>query len=233
MKSPRFDTRAAPLRKIFSPSNLERIWKEKVRIAMRDQFLNDGIENFDFHVARKAECRKLSSLILDGDYVPARAQRILVEKSKGLCRQLVIPSVRDALVLQCLSDALYAEIRGKAPTKKSFFEPKEHGFSSTRHEYGTFAAWLNFQRELFRFSKSRDFVVVTDIANYYDSISYSHLRNVISSISGVQECILDMLIYVLSVACCRFRGHRDKVFNGTGEWECDEGSSAASSSLRQ
>lgn len=198
MKSPRFDTRAAPLRKIFSPSNLERIWKEKVRIAMRDQFLNDGIENFDFHVARKAECRKLSTLILDGDYVPARAQRILVEKSKGLCRQLVIPSVRDALVLQCLSDALYAEIRGKAPTKKSFFEPKEHGFSSTRHEYGTFASWLNFQRELFRFSKSRDFVVVTDIANYYDSISYAHLRNVISSISGVQECILDMLIYVLS-----------------------------------
>lgn len=198
MKSPRFDTRAAPLRRIFSASNLEWIWKEKVRIAMRDQFLNDGIENFDFHVARKAECRKLSSLILDGDYVPARAQRILVEKSKGLCRQLVIPSVRDALVLQCLSDALYAEIRGKAPTKKSFFEPKEHRFSSTRHEYGTFAAWLNFQRELFRFSKNRDFIVVTDIANYYDSISYGHLRNVISSISGVQECVLDMLIYVLS-----------------------------------
>ncbi|TIQ44611.1 RNA-directed DNA polymerase [Mesorhizobium sp.] len=198
MKSPRFDIRAAPLRKIFSPSNLERIWKEKVRIAMRDQFLNDGIENFDFHVARRAECQKLSRLILDGDYVPARAQRILVEKSKGLCRQLVIPSVRDAIVLQCLSDALYAEIRGKAPTKKSFFEPKEHGFSATRHDYGTFASWLNFQKELFRFSKSREFVVVTDIANYYDSISYYHLRNVISSIAGVQECVLDMLIYVLS-----------------------------------
>jgi hypothetical protein len=35
------------------------------------------------------------------------------------------------------------------------------------------------------------------------------------------------------LACCRFRGHRDKVFNGTGELECREGSSAASSSLRQ
>lgn len=74
MKSPRFDIRAAPLRTIFSASNLERIWKKKVRIAMRDQFLNDGIENFDFHVACKAECQKLSRLILDGDYVPTRAQ---------------------------------------------------------------------------------------------------------------------------------------------------------------
>ena len=35
------------------------------------------------------------------------------------------------------------------------------------------------------------------------------------------------------VACCRFRGHRDKVFDGTGELECRDGSSAASSSLRR
>jgi hypothetical protein len=35
------------------------------------------------------------------------------------------------------------------------------------------------------------------------------------------------------IACCRFRGHRDKVFDGTGESEWEEGSSTASSSLRQ
>lgn len=81
---------------------------------MREQFLNDGIEHFDFHTARKLECEKLSLIILKGDYVTDRAQRILVEKSKGLCRQLVIPSPKDALVLQCLSDALYTE-RGLSP----------------------------------------------------------------------------------------------------------------------
>lgn len=40
--------------------------------------------------------------------------------------------------------------------------------------------------------------VVTDIANYYDSMSYTHLRNVISTMTGAEECVLDMLIYVLS-----------------------------------
>lgn len=198
MKSPRFDLRARPLKSIFSPSNIERIWKDKVRVAMRDQFLCDGIEHFDFHTSLKSEAQKLSQLILEGDYVPSRAQRILVEKSKGLCRQMVIPSVPDAIVLQCLSDALYAQIRDKAPTRKSFYEPKDHKFSWLKSEYGTFAAWLNFQRELFNFSKNRKFVVVADIANYYDSISYEHLRNVISSITNAEECILDMLIYVLS-----------------------------------
>jgi hypothetical protein len=198
MKSPRFDIRAAKLRVIFSPLNIERIWKDKVRASMRDQFVNDGIENFVFHVARRLESKKLSQLILSGDYAPQKAPRILVEKSKGLCRQLVIPSIRDAIVLQCLSDALYGEIKGKAPTKNSFFEPKDHTFSSMPHGYGTFAAWLNFQKALFKFSKTRNFVVVTDVANYYDSISYVHLRNAIASISGVEECVIDMLIYVLS-----------------------------------
>jgi hypothetical protein len=165
---------------------------------MRQQFIADGIEHFDFHIECANESNKLSQLILSGDYVPNRPQRILVEKSKGLCRQLVIPSVTDALVLQCLSDALYRQIRSNAPTTRSFFEPRDHRFSNTKSEYGTFAAWLNFQRELFRFSKERVFIVVTDIANYYDSISYVHLRNVISSTVSAEEPILDMLIYVLS-----------------------------------
>lgn len=165
---------------------------------MKQQFLDDGVENLDFHVSHQLECQKLSQLILEGSYVPQRAQRILVEKSKGLCRQVVIPSVKDALVLQCLSDALYKQVRNKAPTNKAFFEPKEHKFSNNRSEYGTFASWLNFQKSLFSFSKTRQYVVITDIANYYDTISYYHLRNIISSITDVEECVLDMLIYVLS-----------------------------------
>ncbi len=197
MKSPRFDIRAQKLQSIFSPENIERIWNYKVKKSIREQFICDGIENFDFHIYRKSESTKLSNLILSGEYTPQKAQRILVEKSKGLCRQLVIPSVRDAIVLQCLSDALYSEIKGKAPTSRAFFEPKDHKFSSPPSGYGTFASWLNFQKELFQFSKTRKFIVVTDIANYYDSISYVHLRNAISSISGVDECVIDMLIYVL------------------------------------
>jgi hypothetical protein len=165
---------------------------------MREQYVSDGIEHFDFHVAKAAEAERLSKAILSGEYSPQRPQRILVEKSKGMCRQLVIPSVRDAIVLQCLSDALYADIHGKAPTKNAFYQPKDHRFSTIRSEYGTFASWLNFQKELFNFSKTRNFVIVTDIANYYDSISYVHLRNVISSVTGAEECIIDMLIYVLS-----------------------------------
>jgi hypothetical protein len=97
-----------------------------------------------------------------------------------------------------LSYALYKQIRHKAPTKRAFFEPKDHRFAATRTEYGAFASWLNFQKELFKFTQTRNFVIVTDIANYYDSISYFHLRNVVTINVEVDEAVLDMLIYTLS-----------------------------------
>ena len=91
-----------------------------------------------------------------------------MEKNKGLCRrECVIPSIRDAIVLQRLSDTFYDCIRSKAPTNKSFYQPKEHRFSANRDQYGSYFAWLNRQKELFKFSKERNFVVVTDIANSY------------------------------------------------------------------
>jgi len=203
MRSPRFAAREAQLRPILSRGTLRAVWEKNVRQAMRRQLIADPIDHLDFHQSLSAQCDRIETAIRSGSYSPSPVRRILVEKSKGLCRQLAIPSVTDALILQCLSTALYSDIRGKEPTKNSFFEPEEHRFSNRglfgQPEYGSFKAWLNFQKEIFRFTKNRPYMVITDISNYYDTISYSHLRNIISDLDiGVRETVLDMLIYVLS-----------------------------------
>src|SRR5689334_11183819 len=108
MKSPRFAIRAARLQKVLKADQLKRTWLKKVRISMRSQYLVDPIEYFDFHINIDVECKKLSESIINGDYAPRGNFRVLSEKSKGLCRQIVVPSHRDALVLQCLSDAMYS-----------------------------------------------------------------------------------------------------------------------------
>jgi hypothetical protein len=203
MKSPRFPMREPHLRAVAAAGHLADLWKRKVRDAMRKQNIQDPIEHLDFHVNLTIECKKLEDLILSGSYVTGRIRRILVEKSKGLCRQIVIPNVHDALILQSLSDALWADIKGKAPSKNAFYLPDDHAFSkrSDPHSepgYGSFRAWLDFQRAIFGFAATRNYIVVTDIANYYDCISYGHLRNIISDLVPVKEEILDMLIFVLS-----------------------------------
>ncbi len=169
---------------------------------MRRQPIPDPLENLDFHIRLDAMCAAIEAEVLSGAYIPASPIRFLSEKSRGLCRQLVIPSVKDALVLQTLSDALWAEIRSKAPTKKSFYAPGDHQFSKVikghSSEYGSLNAWLAFQETIFGFAKSKKFVVVTDISNYYDTISYDHLRNILADLSIAREHALDLLIYTLS-----------------------------------
>lgn len=204
MQSPKFPQRVKELNPLFTGAVLKQIWKDKVRTGMRKHPLPDAVDHLDFHLDSGARCKAIETLIISGTYAPGDVKRILVEKAKGLCRQLVIPTVRDALVLQSLSDAMYRDIRGQEPTKQAFFEPDDHSFSNQGgmfpvSDYGSFRAWLNFQEELLKFSQEKDYIVITDIANYYDTIRYEHLRNIISGLDiGVRESVLDMLIYTLS-----------------------------------
>jgi len=207
MKSPQFEARSRPIRKLFTPARLEWTWKKKVRYDMGDQVLRDLVEHLDFHVNLKSECKKLSEEVCAGVYTPAPPMRLLLEKSKGLCRQMVVPTARDAVLLQCLSDSLYPDISSRAPSTNAFYQPKDHSFSKKKVKkdgdgkidgYGTMLAWLGFQEEAFKFSKTFEYVIVTDVANYYDTIDYSQLRNTIAGLVGVKESILDLLIFTLS-----------------------------------
>lgn len=156
----------------------------------------------DFHTRVDAICRAIEAEVLSASYIPDTPSRFLSEKSKGLCRQLVIPSVKDALILQTLSDALWAEIKTKAPSKNSFYAPSDHQFSKAikghTSEYGSINAWLGFHDSIFGFTHTKKYIIVTDIANYYDTISYDHLRNILADLSLAKEHALDLLIYTLS-----------------------------------
>lgn len=202
MHSPKFPLKAKKLRGVIDSSRLKIIWKNKVREAMRRQPIPDPLEHLDFHTRIDAFCAAIEAEVLSASYIPNVPIRFLAEKSKGLCRQLVIPSVKDALVLQTLSDDLWVKIKTKAPTKKSFYAPEDHQFSKVikghSSQYGPINAWLAFQETIFGFSKSKKFIVVTDIANYYDSISYDHLRNILADYASAGEHALDLLVYTLS-----------------------------------
>ena len=118
MYSPKFPLKIDDLRKVVNVGRLKGVWKSKVREAMRNQPIPDPLENLDFHARLNSNCEAIEAEVCSASYIPRPPDRFLSEKSKGLCRQLVIPSVKDALILQTLSDAIWAEIRLKAPTKK-------------------------------------------------------------------------------------------------------------------
>jgi hypothetical protein len=133
--------------------------KSKVREAMRRQPLPDPLEHLDFHIRLQSACGEIVSEVMSGGYVPKPVLRLLSEKSKGLCRQLVIPSAGDALILQTLSDALWEEIRKKVPSKNAFYAPDDHSFSQIikgqSSDYGPLQVWITFQETIFGFTKAK------------------------------------------------------------------------------
>ena len=202
MQSPKFPLKRKDIQKVINVARLKSRWKVKVRDSMRRKSIPDPIENLDFHKNLDAACLSIETEVITGIYIPQPPARFLSEKSKGLCRQLVIPAVRDALILQTLSDDLWVELRTKSPSQNSFYAPEDHGFSKAiaaeDDGYGSFAMWLNFQETILGFTNTHKFIVVTDIANYYDCISYEHLRNILADTGSPREHILDILIYTLS-----------------------------------
>jgi len=202
MQSPKFPLKVKDLRPVVESGLLKVIWKNKVREAMRRQPVPDPVEKLDFHVSLSTVCAALEAEVCNGSYTPKPPTRFLTEKSKGLCRQLVIPSVRDALVLQALSDDIWKELRKQAPTGNAFYAPNDqkfaNGIGGHIAEYDSLEAWLKFQKAIFGFAETKKYIVVTDIANYYDFIPYEHLRNILADKASVREHALDLLLFALS-----------------------------------
>jgi hypothetical protein len=210
--SPKFKQKASEFKRIVAAAVLEKLWKKKrgVRDHMRKQIVPDAVEFLDFHMQHRQRCAALESLICSGDYIPAPILRMKVEKGKGLCRQIALPAPSEALVLQALSDSLWREIKQKAPSPTAFFAPQDQPFSKLNplHDedefgYGPIESWLDFQQEVLNFSKIRNYIVVTDIANYYDGILHSFLRAILADYGLEREYALDLLLFILEAMLWR------------------------------
>lgn len=197
----RFEERRIVLGRVFTKANLEKAWSSYVRAGLRAQEISDLHDYNDFHWARDAIFENLLTAILSGQYVPSRSVPVQVEKRHGVNRTLVIPSASDALVLQCLVEYLLPKALSRQPSKNSFFS-RSHGFAHGPElkfdkDYIWFSRWIQFSKLRFKVASTHSHVCVTDIANYFDNIDYTHLRNMISELDGVEEVVMDLLFTII------------------------------------
>lgn len=197
--SPKYHLRARDLLKYLTPKRLETKWRKKTRYDLKRHVFPDPVEFLDIHANIDQFIKIIRSSLRDGTFDVGAPRRYHSEKTLGLCRLMVQISPDAALLLQCLSDKLYSEVKKQSPSKNAFFEPQDHSFKKIEdQEYGTFKSWKQFQNEILKFSKENKFIVVTDISNYYDFIDLSQLRNVITSFVKVEESLFDFYLFIVS-----------------------------------
>lgn len=201
MKSPKFQFIEKDISTLFSEQNIKSTWNG-LKKQIRSQITLDLIEYKDYDLNIKTICRELNQAISLSKYQTKKTNLYLVEKSRGLCRQMTMVHPIDLLVLEILSKTIYKSIKDSSDSKGAFFEPDDGNlkekFKSLESGYGSFASWKKFQIATFDFVDENKFIVIADVANFYDFINFRHLRNIIASMDKIKESYLDLIIYVLN-----------------------------------
>ena len=88
------------------------------------------------------------------------------------------------------------------PSKKAFYARDRHSLKLPHEHkevasYPWFVLWPKFQTEIWSFSNSFEYLVTTDLTNYFDSIGLRELRHVISAIAVTKEVYLDLLFSLI------------------------------------
>lgn len=208
-RSPRFAFRFTGIKPLLEKIRLKSIWKSHIRAANREQIVYDICDYYDVHLNIDHYIDIVSKSLSLGTYSPSSYMRVTLEKSKGLCRTITVPNPVDSLVLQSLVNSIMNALISNQPSGRAFYQPQSHRFTRDRAfriqegEYGSLKSWLAFQKEIFKFTEDYKYIVVTDIANFFDSIDYSQLKNVVLSTDGVRENVLDLILYIFEHYCWR------------------------------
>lgn len=117
----RLTSRISELEKVFSPKIMENLWKKYIRPGLRDQEIPDLHDYNNFHWNRKEIFSRLCNVIYSGNYIPQRSVPVRIEKKLGVTRTLVLPSVNDCLILQCIVENILPTALKKTTIQKLIF----------------------------------------------------------------------------------------------------------------
>ena len=177
------------------------MWRKIVRGQLRSLDFKDLYDHYDFNYNIEDRSTAIRNDILNGTYRVSLPLIYRLEKKYGICRHIVIPQPIDALVLQVLVESIADQIIKHQPSDNSFYSRDKHNVGKPHDaaEYGLSFRnqWKKLQKEIYRFNDEKELLIVTDLANYYDSISIEELKKVFMGYVDNNEVLVDILFRVI------------------------------------
>ncbi|MBB5766204.1 RNA-directed DNA polymerase [Xanthomonas euroxanthea] len=193
--------RKRALNVVFDKETAKKIWRSTVRNQLRSMEIKDLYDHYDFNFNIEDRIQAIKASILDGSYSVGTPLIYKTEKKYGICRHMVIPQPEDALILQCLVEQISNSVLKKQPSKNAFYSRDKHNVKKPHEavEYGLSfrEQWKILQKQIYNFTDTFDYLVVTDLTNYFDSIDLRELRRVFVSYVEADEVIIDLIFKVV------------------------------------
>ncbi len=193
--------RKKALNAVFEKEISKEIWRSTVRNQLRNMEIKDLYDHYDFNYNIEDRIQAIKASILDGSYSVGTPLIYKTEKKYGICRHMVIPQPEDALILQCLIEQISSSVLKKQPSKNAFYSRGKHNVKKPHEavEYGLSfrEQWKILQKQIYNFTDTFDYLVVTDLTNYFDSIDLRELRRVFVSYVEADEVVIDLIFRVV------------------------------------
>ncbi len=212
--------------KLVSLSNLRKAWNS-VRTEMRHCKMRDAVDWLDWAVTVEAGLGRLRSELLAGEYYPLTPVRYELAKSRGAFRVMTLPNLQDAIVYHLICDRAL-ELATPMKVAGAYFS-RRHGATPIGRTIGQlddpsssfWSVWLRYQqyRTHTMLNNVYTVLVVSDISNYFDSISHELLMEYLSPLGLPRKAvgILGRLLEVLKPTA----GHSPNPRIGIPVDECD------------
>lgn len=189
------------LKSILNTKTMIKVWRKEVRQKMREQGVKDMYDYYDFNYNIERNSEVLYNLVINGEYRPSTPLIYSLEKKYGVSRHMVIPSPSDSLLLQILSNKMSPHIFGNRPSQNAYFSRDRSSVTKswkTDTSYGIWIyQWIKMQKKIYHFQKIFKYIVVTDIADYYDNIDFTLLRQNLLRLIAEPEVLVNLTMKIV------------------------------------
>lgn len=182
--------------------SLSSAWKDTVRHGLRNQDVVDIHDYLDVHKNIYSVCEQIKSDVLSENYRTKEPMVISKEKGNGIARRIVIPSARDSILMQTIIDDIENKVIDKEPTDSAYYSrshapPKSFRDVDETFPYAWWNLWPQYQKRIWKFKNEYDYLVVTDVSKYFDSIPLDTLKTRLLSMGDFDEEKIDLLFFIL------------------------------------
>lgn len=197
-------------------SSLWKAWKA-IRKELPKSVMRDVVDYLEFDVNPDKWIHTLLRRISDGTYEPESPSRFTLAKSNGFSRRMTTPYIPDLVLYRAITDHLYAKAR-RHEHKHAYFErstlpnlphakkrplcsmwlrlsitwPYE---SASRRNWRAWVSYDQYRKHLI-LKRLYPWIVVTDITNYFDSVLFSRVADVLSGIA-TNSRMIGLLFFLL------------------------------------
>ena len=190
------------LERIADPVRLAWMWRKQLRSPARSQrlpdfhLIHDPLENLAFEWDLTGAMRWLSEELQSYGYRANSPSYVRGAKTVGLTRPIAHLAFRDAVVYKSLvSHAESALARSTPPWARMGRRDEDEG--GTAGESGWFRAWLARQKKIWVITATCEWLVETDIANYFPTIGVDQICDHVRSDSNLTDAEVRLLRHIL------------------------------------